>query len=397
MEILVLANKMPYPPKDGGALATFNLCSGLAQAGARVCVLAMNTRKHRVAPEDIPAEVGALLGLRLVELDTTPRPAQALLNLLFSRKPYNATRFEAPAYAEALRQLLAERAFDLVQLEGLYLAPYVPMLRALAPKARVVMRAHNVEHEIWQRTAALEKSLPKRLYLKLLARRIERMERRWLPRYDALVPITARDGQRFLEMGYAGPSLDLPVGYVLPPESPPPSSGEAFHLGALDWTPNQEGLLWLLDKVWPLVRAARPESLLHVAGRNAPPWLVQRLRAPGVVFHGEVPDARGFMLAHGPMVVPLFSGSGMRVKIVEGMALAKAIVSTPIGIEGIPARDGRELRVAQAPEAFAQALLELLRSPARAADMGQAAHQFARQRLDSLALARQLLAFYQRL
>ncbi|MBQ1606060.1 MAG: glycosyltransferase, partial [Bacteroidales bacterium] len=175
MKILVLANKMPYPPKDGGAIATLSLARSLHRCGCEVDLLAMNTPKHFCRVEDIPAEISSEINFYAVEVDTTIKATKALKNLLFSSKPYNAERFVNEAFAERLKALLSEEQYDVVQLEGLYLCPYIETIRKFS-SAKIALRAHNVEHEIWKRMVENEKSLPKRLYKGIIARRMRRFE-----------------------------------------------------------------------------------------------------------------------------------------------------------------------------------------------------------------------------
>jgi len=170
MRILQLTNKPPWPDKDGGAIAMLNLTRGFYRLGHEVTILSMNTLKHHTRKEEIPPEVRKLADFRFAEVPAPVSPLSALGNLLFSRLPYNAVRFISGSYRNALTSLLKEKDFDIVQLEGLYLCPYIPLIRAHS-KALIAYRAHNIEAEIWQRTAALTSGL-KKVYLQILSRRI---------------------------------------------------------------------------------------------------------------------------------------------------------------------------------------------------------------------------------
>jgi hypothetical protein len=193
MKILQVTNKVPYPPKDGGAIACMNLISGFALLGHEVTVLAMNTEKHHIDATEIPEPVQDWATFHLVDVPARTSGFAALINLIFSGKPYNAVRFISKAFSSELKKLLRENKFDIVQLEGLYVCPYIPLIRKYSD-AKIVYRSHNIEHEIWERTSALSKGL-KRLYFKVLAKRIKTFEKNFLNDYDLLVPITERDGQ----------------------------------------------------------------------------------------------------------------------------------------------------------------------------------------------------------
>ena len=189
MKVLIVANKVPYPAKDGGAIATLNMALGLASAGADVTLVAINTIKHYSQINDIPEEITQRITIRAATLDTTIKPLAALKNLLFSDKPYNAERFESKEFDNLVGEELANNTYDIIQLEGPYLAPYIRTIRQKS-NAALVLRAHNLEHEIWERTVTISTNPLKKLYLKNLAKRILRMQEKTLNLVDAVIPIT---------------------------------------------------------------------------------------------------------------------------------------------------------------------------------------------------------------
>ena len=340
---------MPFPPHDGGAIAIYDVAAGLVQAGHRVTLLAINTPKHR-QPADALAHLGPGLRLVTVDVNTDISAAKALKNLLFSRQPYNVERFISPALGEQLLEILRTEEVDVVQVEGTFVAWYAEFLgRQQGAALRVpplVLRAHNVEHTIWQMLARREQNPLKRLFLATMARRLAVFERRYLAQFDAVAAITEADAQRLRALGCPEPVAFIPAGVDLSRFRPDPvlvaKPRTLFMIGSLNWLPNQEGLEWLLREVWPTIHAEMPDVELHVAG-TGPPAELLRPRTDNVVVHGFVESASVFMQQYELMLVPLLSGGGMRVKIVEGMALGKAILSTHLGAEGIAGRDGHDL------------------------------------------------------
>ena len=155
------------------------------------------------------------------------------------------------------------------------------------------------------------------------------------------MPSVPLDEAFFRSSSYKGPAITIPTGLSLEeyPLSPLPSDPTLFFIGALDWLPNQEGLTWFLDKVFERLVAAMPELEFHIAGRNAPKQFVKRLHHRRIIYHGEVDDARKFIQSFRVMVAPLLSGSGIRIKILEGMALGRPVVTTSVGIKGIDAEN----------------------------------------------------------
>lgn len=399
MNILILANKVPYPPNDGGAIATMNMILGLTDAGANVSILAMSTPKHKRTIADFPQHIQNRIKIDIVDVDTNISIVKAIANLLFSSEPYNASRFRSKAFEHQLHSILTNRHFDIVQLEGAYLYSYIPLIRKLH-KGKIALRAHNVEHEIWQRASSNQPSLLKKLYFNILANRIRKAETTLLTRIDLLVPITDRDYNRFKELGYNGKCMVSPVGYnyikaninELQNES---EERSIFHLGGLDWFPNQEGILWFLKNCWNKILDKKPNTRFYIAGRNAPDDFVSKVQKfPGVIYCGEIQNSVEFIRTKGIMVVPILSGSGMRVKIVEGMALGKAIVSTPIGAEGINAKNGSEIIIASTPEQMSDALISLLTNTQKAIQIGKQAQLFAESNFNNSVITQKLLSFY---
>ena len=395
MNILQVTNKVPFPTKDGGAIACMNLTKGFSLLGNKVTVLAMNTLKHHVRINEIPDEIKEFATFKLVDVPARISACAAFANLIFSRKPYNAVRFLDKKFGKVLTELLCENKFDIIQLEGLYVCPYIPLIREYS-KATVVYRAHNVEFEIWERAAKLSGGL-KKIYLQNLSKRIKRFEIDWLNSYDILVPITSRDGDFLNMLGNTKPTMVSQTGIdssQLIPDNSQLNFPSLFHMGSLEWAPNQEGVIWFLESCWPKLQEKYPDLRFYVAGRKAPTWLIDKLKIEGVVFEGEVVDAYQFMNSKAIMIVPLFSGSGMRIKIIEGMALGKTIVSTNIGAEGIDVTSGENIIIANDAKEFEEAVSDLINDRKKFDRVGKNATLFVQQNFDNLAITKKLIGFY---
>jgi len=395
MKILQVTNKVPYPTKDGGAIACMNLTRGFSLLGHHVTVLTMNTAKHHISLEEIPEAVKDLADFRLVEVPAKINRLAAFFNLIFSKKPYNAVRFISSSFEKELEIILKEDSFDVIQLEGLYVCPFIPVIR-LYSNAKIVYRAHNIEYEIWNRTAAMATGVEK-WYLKILSQRIRKFEKKLLNSYDLLVPITERDGLILDKMGNKKPRHVSQTGIdssMLIPNSKNLEHPSLFHIGSLEWAPNQEGLIWFLDNCWSEIHKKYPDLKFYVAGRNAPVWFQRKLGLPNVIYKGEVADAYEFMNSKSIMVVPLNSGSGMRIKIIEGMALGKPIVTSTIGTEGISTTSGKNIIVAEDKSGFVEAISDLIENREFFDDISKNAIEYIHENFDNLASAGALIEFY---
>ncbi|MCW5923750.1 MAG: glycosyltransferase [Saprospiraceae bacterium] len=395
MRILQLCNKFPWPLKDGAAIASTYLAKAFDELGSEVTLLSMNTSKHWFDTGELPHDFDHYTAIHTVFVNNHIRPLPALLNL-FTDKSYHVERFDNADFANKLKALLKSNTFDVVQLESLYLTPYIPVIREHS-SALIALRAHNVEHEIWERVAANSNPL-KRWYLQRITPRLRQYELEHLNDYDLVVGISERDVEQFRALGLRQPATIAPIGldcrdYQADYTSYSRPLSLSF-IGSLDWMPNQEGLKWFLNEVWaPVLATAFPALTFHIAGRTAPHWL-RHLDMERVRFHGEVPSAPDFLNQHSVMVVPLLSGGGMRAKILEGMAVGKVVLSTRVGMEGIEARHRQECLLADTPDDFLKALAWCHLQGERLAEMGRKAKRFCHVHYDNLELGRQLLEHY---
>ncbi|MEZ5106089.1 MAG: glycosyltransferase family 4 protein [Draconibacterium sp.] len=395
MRILQVTNKVPYPTNDGGAIACMNLTRGFSLLGHKVTILAMNTVKHHTTLNEMPENIKELAEFKLVDVPAKITRISALLNLVFSKQPYNAVRFISKTFEVELEKILKENSFDIVQLEGLYVCPYIPAIKRNST-AKIVYRAHNIEHEIWNRTAALATGL-KKWYLKNLSKRIRRFEKEMLNTYDFLVPITERDGIILKKMGNNKPLHVSQTGIdssMLIPNAKNLEHPSLFHIGSLDWAPNQEGLIWFLDNCWLEIHEKYPNLNFYIAGRNAPVWFQRKLVLPNIIYMGEVSDAYEFINSKSIMVVPLNSGSGMRIKIIEGMALGKPIVTSIIGTEGISTTSGKNIIIAEDKQGFIEAISRLIEDRDFFDNISKNAIEYIHENFDNLASAGALIEFY---
>lgn len=399
MRILQIANKFPYPPKDGGSRATFNLTKGFSELNQEVTVLAMNTSKHFNDTRNLPENLKKTVRFIPFNINTNISYIKAFINFLFSNLPYNLVRFKSKKFSDFIRNILEKQDFDIIQLEGLALAFYIPVIRMYSG-AKIVMRAHNVEFKIWEGIVNQFKPGVKKFFAKIIYRRLKNFELKNLNQYDAIIPITPNDLEMFKNLGAEKPMFCAPFGMDLTNLEKKPNNQtfpSLFFLGALDWIPNQEGLIWFLDKVWMDLKRNHPKLEFYVGGRNAPSWLVKKINKEQVVFAGEIENAYLFMNDKTIMVVPLFSGSGIRVKIIEGMALGKVIISTSAGIEGIPATHEKNIIFADNSQKFISQTKRLIQDNKLRSRISREAQMFIQKKFDNLAITSKLLTFYKSL
>ena len=373
-----------------------SIITGLLEAGHQVKVLAINSEKYNVKESDIPEEYKQKTGIELIDVDLTVKPLNAFLNL-FTRKSYHAERFISEEFKKRLAEVLDKEQFDVVQLEVLFMAPYVETIRRHS-KAMIVLRAHNVEHKIWERIAKDTKSPLKRWYINHLAKTLKEFELNALETVDGVAAITRKDAA-FFRKYCSKPVIDIPFG-VYPEQFDPKYEIEGkpkfYHIGSMNWMPNEEGIRWFVDEVLPKTVEKVPDFVYHLAGRSMPEWLTS-MKNPHVDVVGEVPDAKEFVTNHDVAIVPLLSGSGIRIKIIESMALGKTVITTRVGAEGILYDEEVNIIIAENKAKMVEAIRSLNENPETAVRIGQAARKLVEETYDNRKIIARLLMFYEQI
>lgn len=351
----------------------------------------MNTTRHWVEPNDI-ASVYDGIPYWWAPVDNRITPIGALWNLL-SGKPYHLSRFWSDEFAQTLKRVLTDYRPNLIFIEGLPPTQYLGLI-ANHSLAATVYRAHNIEYYLWERVADAEQNFIKQRYLREQVRRLQAWERKLFvdENLDGIVAISSNDAAMCRSLGFAGHVCVVPFSVDLRDYSPvldPTDPPTVFHIGSLYWEPNRQGVEWFLREIFPLVRKRFPGATFHLAGA-----IPEHLSLPfkdGVIVHGIVRDAKEFMRMHSVLIVPLLSGSGIRSKIIEAMALGKAVVSTSIGAEGLDCTNGEHLLLADEPESFADAVVALLTNRELVRQLGMSARRLVEERYN-LDRAREALA-----
>ena len=392
MNILQITKKFPWPVKDGEVIGIFNLTRGFSEQGHQVTVLSLNTKKHYFPPDKLPAEICKLAEFIAVDIDTTIKPLDAFRNL-FTDKSYNIERFYSKTFEDKIAETLTKGSFDVILLEGIYLMRYIDVIRKHT-KTKVLLRPQNVEFVIWERLYETESNWLKRQYLHILAIRMKTFELNNINLADIVVTVSETDLGIFTEYGLKLPATSVPTGYVFDtlPEITAKEENAVAFIGGMDWMPNREGVEWFINKVWPIVLSQLPDAKFYLAGRNFPAE-IRNLKVKGLVVVGEVEDAREFILSKSISIVPLFAGSGMRVKIVEAMALGRAVISTSVGAESLKYTDGGDILIADDAAVFANAVVKMLSDRHQRIALGKKAQQLVLDVYDNRKICKTILDF----
>lgn len=395
MKILQLCNKAPYPANDGSSIAIYNMARGLIANQVELHLMTINTKKHFKPTEQIPTEFLKDANYDAIYHDTNPSLIGIALNF-FSNQSYFVTRFYFQEFENRLIEKLQNTSFDIIQLEGLFMCSYIDTIRKFS-KAKIVLRAHNIEHIIWERHLENQSNFSKKWYLKLQTKRLKKFELENFQKVDAIVPITPADemlikefvGDKVLRTVLTGVNMDE---YSIE-KSEFFEQKSIFCFGSMDWLPNQLAVQWFLDNCWPNVIREVPDCKFVIAGRNIPSSF-KNLSDSRIIILENVPLPEEIYSKFNIMLVPLQSGSGLRIKIVEGLSYGKAIVSTRIGAEGISVESGKNIVLADEADEFSSRVVQLLRDSDRCNQLEINARSFASINLDNKKITSTLVEFY---
>lgn len=395
MKILLLSNKVPYPADDGSSIAIASSVDMLLQHKVETHLLSLNTKKHFKPTPRIEMEKPRDLNFHALEVNTNITPFNAALNLV-NGKAFHVSRFLVKEFSRLLEAYLEQHQFNWIQIEGLSMAVYLPLIKKHS-KAKVSLRAHNVEHQIWERHAENEQNSLKQTYISLQAKRLKKYELQVLQQIDALLTITQEDADAFEQLGVSVNILHLPCGidptkYEIQ-EAHESETYDAVSLSSMDWLPNVQGAEWFIDKVWPLIQTLRPHTHICLAGRDMPKHLLAKSEGT-LEIKGKVANMKTFITNAKICLVPLLAGSGMRIKVLENLALGKCIVSTSVGAEGFPLTNNVEIKLADDPQLFAEAVCQLLDDADAREEIGTNAQSFAFEYFSNRNLGDRLLQFY---
>ncbi len=382
IRLALISPEFPAPPTSGGKKRTFHLLEALARLGM------VDLITFSECPE---AEASRLVQamcryVHIVRLPEHPRRLLPFLarNLRRVAQGVNPLidRFSEASVRAAVERSLHHETYDIVVLEHSWIAHYIPLVREMQPRARIILDCHNIESDLWRQYY----EHPPKFWHKPAAYRFWRsaleQERTYLRLADLVWVVSETDAERARALAPSARVQVIPNGTIpLPREAlsenatGPPILG---FLGSLNYPPNESGMRFFLDRIWPAIREAVPDVRLMVIGRPST-WLLRRARADAhLLVVGEVSDITPCLRQWALMVVPLLHGGGTRMKILDAWAHGIAVVSTSKGAEGIRAAHGEEVWIADAPNEFAQAVIHLLRDTAARQRLARGGYERAR-------------------
>lgn len=392
---LIITASLPYPPASGGAIRVYGILKGLHAAGHQITLMALDTA--------LPA---AELTAYCHEIITLPPPVRTrsarLRDLLLSRQPDIAKRLYSAEFAEQLAQVLKRDTFDLIQIEAIEMACYLPLVKQQTA-AKIVFDTFNAEYKLQEIIFDIDrrelKRLPVALYSWIQARRIKRFERAMCRLADAVIAVSPEDadalrGFRDDQRVFIIPSGITVSDYTRSDQHEPDT---LVFTGKMDYRPNVDAMLWFTEAIFPHIQAEIPHVKLWIVGQQPHARLDPLKNHPAITLTGWVDSVQPYLNRASVYIAPLRMGSGTRLKLLEAMASGCAIVATDIAAAGLLDDAKRAIIRADSIHDTAQAIIQLLRQPDQQTALGDAAHHAVSQHYDWAVIIPHLLAVYKEL
>lgn len=391
MRLLFLTPQLPFPPQQGTTLRNFNIIKQLA---ARHEIHLLSFGDARALNDSPLRELCARIELAPLPTRTMPQRA---LETFFHPLPDMARRLHSPALSQTLGTLLNENTYDVIQIEGIEMAaawleasPVVAShSTANRPSSFVVFDDHNAEWTLQKTAYDTDRQNPKRLHAALYSwiqfNKLKQFERDVCLAANAVVAVSRQDADAIASLDARVKPIVIPNGvdcdYYVPSLegvcAKPLAELSVVFTGKMDFRPNVDACVWFANEILPPLRLQIPLAHISFVGQKPGPAVLALKGRPGIEVTGFVPDTRPYIADAAVFAVPLRMGSGTRLKVLEAMAMGKAIVSTSFGVSGIECENGREVLIADDPNAFASAIAMLMRDNARARTLGENARKLA--------------------
>lgn len=393
MNILFIAPRVPLPADTGGKIRTLNILKQLA----------LESNLHLVCFSFDENDKDYLSDLKKLKIKVTLVPMlettlfQKVYWLFFHGMPISLIKYHTSAMEHAVKKLVENESFDAIHVDHLHMAHYLNCFKGIP----CMLDEHNVEYKILQRCAAVEKSLPKKIAYENQSKKMNRFESETAQKFSCVFTCSIDD--RLLLNKITNGLVPI---YVVPngvdtdyfkPDTNETMEDALVFTGSMDWLPNDDAITYFCDEILPLIWERNKEIKLYVVGKS-PSQSVKELAAKDsrVVVTGRVDDVRPYIAKSKVFVVPLRVGGGTRLKILEAMAMGKAIVSTSIGAEGIAYSQDENILLADTPEEFANKTVNAIANSSKIQALGKSGRELVLESYDWRVVGRQLRHFYKK-
>ena len=345
MKILIISHKNIFNPLDGGSLASKKIYLDLKRHYLTdvICLSNKNINSHN----------------KTVFKVNTGFNLKKLILSLISYKSYQAERFFSKKICQQIINIINKKKYEYILFEGVFPAVYLEFIKKKC-NCKIIIRTHNIEHEIWKNLQNNTSNLLRKIIYFFIKKQIKKWEEYICKKSDFLCCISKNDLEYFSRKTKKNVKL-LPVSF-LTRKNKKNTNFSIFHLGSMDWEPNIEGINWFINNVWPKFEKNNFSIYCYLAGKNMPSNIKNK-STKKLIIEGTIENATNYMYNKSVMIVPIFSGSGIRIKILEGMALGIPIISTSKGAKGIPYKNGENILIADDVLSFYNMIKKIYNEP----------------------------------
>ncbi len=376
LKILQLSPRFPFPMDDGGKIGIGNILIEFYRQGCHVSFFTF------INDEISDREINELkkYATPILLQHSTKNTIPKIMKSILTNKSIYIEKHSGKKILKQFENLIGKNDFDVIHADHSAMAPIAIYLKKLSNKP-TGLRLHNIEYMIWQRYAEiLPKYHPKRIYILHQAELLKRYESRIYSEFDICFPITEVDKKLALELSptskqiVSGPGID--DSYWVPDDTQERNPNELIIATVFSWKHNLDGLLWFIKNVLPIVRKQNPDISLSVIGKNIPDFL-RNYKKEGVNVIGYVDDVRPYLSKAGIYIVPLFVGSGIRIKIIEAMAMKLPVLATSIAAEGINPKTENGIIICNNAKEFSDNIIELTTNFSMQKYLGENARKYS--------------------
>jgi polysaccharide biosynthesis protein PslH len=392
MKILMLTPYLPYPLLSGGQIRTYNLLKKLA---GKYEVTLFALIKEESERQHIPELEKYCAKVRVFKRSQKPFTLRNILMTAFSSFPFLVIRNHVPETISAVKKELASEHYDVIHAETFYMMPNIP-----ATEVPVILVEQTIEYLGYESYADKIHFWPLRQLLKIDINKIRRWEEYYWRSCSKLITMSEEDKELINETLQEPTKIEVvsngvDVKWFAEKERQEPKEMTVLSVGTFNWLPNVEAVKFLVDKVWPLVKKALPNTKLWIVG-NAPTAEIfdYQKKDSSITITGGIPDIRDAFTGAHVLVAPVFSGKGTRYKILEAMAAGTPIVATEIAVEGLGVKHGEEVMIGNTAEELAEQTAAVLQKPSLRKHLAEKGRQFVKKQYDWEYIAQKLDAIY---
>ncbi len=384
MRVLYITSKPVYPSVDGGTLASQRFLESLDAAEIAIKHFSIGTEKHPFDASKYPESIRNRFSVEGLNIKTAVNPLKAFF-ALFKKGSYNVKRFYSKDVETKLIEIIQNDSFDAIIFDSLFTSPYLEAIKSNW-SGKTILRAHNVESDIWRAYGISTNGL-KGKYIRRLAKDLCIYERSITEHFDVILTISQADTERFAVLGISTPCVHIPVSINVTENQMDYSANSPYHLGSMEWEPNIEAVNKLIE-LFPKIREKAEDSTLFIAGNKAK----ETVKANGVVkVDGFVECPTTYGKSKGILLSPIQSGSGIRIKILEAMAMGVPVLTTTIGALGIDHQTTHCLEIADTDEEFVQKAQTLINTQSVREEIGRNASEYIRKNHNIEAISQRLV------